>query len=107
MRCDRSIVMRRRVGGVVSPLPCRFGCPAGEGNNATLSRAKFVRAALGSGSAAPGDPCGPVRGEGTRRGRPEELNYLAAEKIARFKEADERGRICPHTAGAAQLSDGS
>ena len=32
----------------------------GEGN-APVSRAKFVRAALGSGSAAPGDPCGPVR----------------------------------------------
>ena len=34
-----------------------------------------------------------VRGAGTRRGRLEELNYLAAKKLIDFKEADERAEF--------------
>ena len=57
-------------------LRCRAVIGAALQGKMPLSRANFVRAALGSGSAA----YGPVRGAGTRRGRLEELNYLAAKK---------------------------
>ena len=56
LRCYRSIVMRRRVGGVALPLPCKFGCPAGEGNAQSLSQILCGLPEVRLETRPPGDP---------------------------------------------------
>ena len=96
-------------GASVASRRCRAdaGCPVqGEGEK-PLSRANFVRAAPGFGFGRARRPVRPRARKSARRGRPEELNYLAAKNNRLIWTPTSRGRICPHTAGAARLSDGS
>ena len=101
-RCAASVASRRRCVAVqYGP-----GCPVQRRQNATLSR-KICAGCPRFGFGRARRPVRARAGRGHSSRTAGGIKLFSSQKKRDLRRPTSRGRICPHTAGAAQLSDGS